>query len=81
MVGFENLPQPLSQNSILGKKSGGAPQIRQKFNHHVLLKYDNKLGYGSNFQGNLRITNQYSSILFQIKGENPKTKNSTELNS
>ena len=41
----ENLPPPLSQNSILGKKWGGAPQIRQKFN---------QLGFGSNFQGNLR---------------------------
>ena len=45
MIRGENLPPPLSQNSILGKKGGGAPQIRQKFN---------QLRFVSNFQGNLR---------------------------
>merc|ERR1711867_272542 len=43
----ENIPSPLSKNSILGKKRGGVPQIRQKIN---------QLGFGSNFQGNLRPT-------------------------
>ena len=42
-IGGENSP-PLNQNSILGKKEGGTPQIRWKLNH---------LGFGSNFQGNL----------------------------
>ena len=48
MIGGENFsPPPISQNSILGKKRGGALQIGQKIN---------QLGIGSNFQGNPRPT-------------------------
>ena len=45
MIWGENIPPSLIQNSMLGKKRGGAPQIRQKFK---------QLGFVTNVQGNLR---------------------------
>ena len=50
MIWGEKPPLPPSRILILGKKRGGAPQIRQKFN---------QLGFGSKFQDNLRPTKDW----------------------
>ena len=58
MIRGENFPPPLSQNSILGKKRGGAPQIRQKFN---------QLGFISNTNIKLRLVNFLAPSLSEEK--------------
>ena len=49
---------PLNQNSILGKKGGGQPHFRQKFN---------QLRFGSNFQSNLSFHILLLKLLLRLK--------------